>query len=147
MIIEYKKDRSFSVIDQGYAYLSLMLNNKADFILEYNEKLKQNLNRNDVDWSQLKVMFLANSFTPYQKSAINFKDLHIELWEVKVFDNDTILYNQIEAQEMKESIKTISRIKTPAAVVREIKTYTLDHHLEKKPDKIKNLFYILRERI
>lgn len=36
VIIEYKRDKNFSVIDQGYAYLSLMLNNKADFILEYN---------------------------------------------------------------------------------------------------------------
>ena len=32
VIIEYKRDKNFSVIDQGYAYLSLMLNNKADFI-------------------------------------------------------------------------------------------------------------------
>jgi RecB family endonuclease NucS len=30
VIIEYKKDRSFSVVDQGFAYLALMLNNKAD---------------------------------------------------------------------------------------------------------------------
>jgi len=43
VIVEYKRDRSFSVIDQGYAYLALMLNNKADFILEYNEKAKENL--------------------------------------------------------------------------------------------------------
>lgn len=49
VIIEYKKDRNFSVVDQGYAYLSLMLNNKADFILEYNENRKENLKRNDVD--------------------------------------------------------------------------------------------------
>jgi selenocysteine lyase/cysteine desulfurase len=35
VIIEYKKDRNFSVVDQGMAYLNLMLNNKADFILEY----------------------------------------------------------------------------------------------------------------
>ena len=28
VIIEYKRDKNFSVIDQGYAYLSLMLNNK-----------------------------------------------------------------------------------------------------------------------
>jgi len=34
VIIEYKKNSNFSVIDQGYAYLSLLLNNKADFILE-----------------------------------------------------------------------------------------------------------------
>ncbi len=37
VIIEYKKDRNFSVVDQGVAYLNLMLNHKADFILEYNE--------------------------------------------------------------------------------------------------------------
>ena len=49
VIIEYKRDRSFSIIDQGYAYLSLMLNNKADFILEYNEKSKNSLKREDVD--------------------------------------------------------------------------------------------------
>lgn len=39
VIIEYKKDRNISVVDQGMAYLNLMLNNKADFILEYNDRL------------------------------------------------------------------------------------------------------------
>ncbi len=59
VIIEYKPDKTFSVIDQGYAYLSLMLNNKADFILEYNEQKNQSLKRNDVDWSQSKVIFVS----------------------------------------------------------------------------------------
>ncbi|MCD6219807.1 hypothetical protein J7K43_05420 [Candidatus Calescamantes bacterium] len=147
VIIEYKKDRSFSVIDQGYAYLALMLNNKADFILEYNEKMKQNLRRKDIDWSQSKVLFLANSFTPYQKSAINFKDLPIELWEVKVFENNIIVYNKIETPESKESIKVISKHKSSSVVEREIKTYTLDHHLDRIPEEIKYLFYTLREKI
>ena len=49
VIIEYKRDKNFSVIDQGYAYLSLMLNNKADFILEYNENCKDNLKKADVN--------------------------------------------------------------------------------------------------
>ena len=30
VIIEFKIDQSFSVIDQGYAYLGLLLNNKAE---------------------------------------------------------------------------------------------------------------------
>ena len=94
VIIEYKRDKNLSVIDQGYAYLALMLNNKSDFILEYNEKKRENLKREDVDWSQSRVLFLANSFTTYQQNAINFKDLPIELWEVKKYDNKTILYNQ-----------------------------------------------------
>ena len=50
VIIEYKRDKNFSVIDQGYAYLSLMLNNKADFILEFNENSNETLKRQDVDW-------------------------------------------------------------------------------------------------
>src|SRR5258708_2201197 len=41
VIIEYKKDKSFSVIDQGFAYLSAMLNNQAAFVLELNERLNK----------------------------------------------------------------------------------------------------------
>ena len=37
IIIEYKRDKNMSVIDQGFSYLSLMLENKAEFIIEYNE--------------------------------------------------------------------------------------------------------------
>jgi hypothetical protein len=61
--IEYKRDRNFSVVDQGIAYLNLMLNNKADFILEYNERSSSlhfhSLKREDVDWSQSRVIFIA----------------------------------------------------------------------------------------
>ena len=109
VIIEYKRDKNFSVIDQGYAYLSLMLNNKADFILEFNENCKEVLKRNDIDWSQSRVIFISPNFTTYQKEAINFKDLPIELWEVKRYNNKTISYNKIQTSGSQESIKTISR--------------------------------------
>src|SRR5262245_42451733 len=77
VVIEYKKDRSFSVIDQGYAYLALLLNNKADFTLEYNEKRQGKLKKNDIDWSQSRVVFVASSFTKYQQAAMGFQDLPI----------------------------------------------------------------------
>ena len=51
VIIEYKRDRNFSVIDQGYAYLSLLLNNKEEFILKFNENKKGFLKKDDVDWN------------------------------------------------------------------------------------------------
>lgn len=146
VIIEYKRDKSFSVIDQGYAYLSLMLNNKADFILEYNEKMKQNLRREDVDWSQSRVLFIANSFTTYQQNAINFKDLPIELWEVKVYDNSTILYNQLTPSDSKESIKTVSKNKTIENVTREVKEYTEEDHLT-RGSAGEDLFNKLKEKI
>jgi len=147
IIIEYKKDRSFSVVDQGYAYLALMLNNKADFILEYNEKSKNSIKRDDVDWSQSRVIFIANSFTTYQQNAINFRDLPIELWEVKKYDDNLILYNQLKSPDSSESIKTVSKDKTVANVTQEIKTYVLSDHIKLDWIDSKELFESFREKI
>lgn len=141
VIIEYKKDKNFSVIDQGYAYLSLMLNNKADFILEYNENCKNNLKRNDVDWSQSRVAFVSPSFTEYQREAINFKDLPIELWEVKRYANQTINFIRLQTSGATESIKTISkRSEAIESVSKEIKVYTEDEHLSNTSEEIKELY-------
>lgn len=141
VIIEYKRDKSFSVIDQGYAYLSLMLNNKADFILEYNENNQGTLRKNDVDWSQSRVMFISPSFSTYQREAINFKDLPIELWEIKKFANKTVSYSQIQTSTTKESIKTVSKKDdTIGTVSREIKVFTEEDNLSNASDKIKELY-------
>ncbi len=141
VIIEYKRDKNFSVIDQGYAYLSLMLNNKADFILEFNENLDKTLKRTDVDWSQSRVLFVSPAFTNYQREAINFKDLPIELWEVKRFENTTVSYEQIQKAGAQESIKTISKAdKTIDNVAKEIKVYSEQEHLENVSGEIKELY-------
>jgi predicted transport protein len=148
VIIEYKRDKTFSVIDQGYAYLSLMLNNKADFILEFNESQNQSLKRTDVDWTQSKVLFVSPFFTTYQREAINFKDLPIELWEVKKFDNDTISYEQIQKASAKESIKTISRNdQTVEAVSKEVKVFTEQDHLQKVDFETRELYDQLKNRL
>lgn len=147
VIIEYKRDKSFSVIDQGYAYLSLMLNNKADFVLEYNQQKKQNLKKEDIDWSQSRIVFLAGSFTTYQQNAINFRDLPVELWEVKVYDNSTILYNQLLSSDSKESIKTVTKNKTVESVTKEVKVYTVDDHVSKASEEVKSLYENVREKI
>ncbi|MDN4753124.1 DUF5655 domain-containing protein [Porphyromonadaceae bacterium W3.11] len=148
VIIEYKRDKNFSVIDQGYAYLSLMLNNKADFILEYNENSAEVLKRDDVDWSQSRVIFISPSFTTYQKEAINFKDLPIELFEVKRYSNDMIIYNRIKTSGASESIKTISREnKDIEKVNEEIRTYTEEDHLVRASEKTKELYETFRTQI
>lgn len=148
VIIEYKRDKNFSVIDQGYAYLSLMLNNKADFILEFNENHDKTLRRNDVDWSQSRVLFISPSFTNYQREAINFKDLPIELWEVKRFENKTVSYEQIQKAKSQESIKTISKTDpTIDNVAKEIKVYSEEEHLANANEEIKELYEKLKTSI
>lgn len=132
VIIEYKKDRNYSVIDQGYTYMSLLLNNKADFILEFNECTNVALKRDDVDWSQSRVIFVSPSFTEYQKHSVNFKDVPFELWEIKKYENNVIGL----LQHKTTSSESISTIPTEQAsiikeVSKQIKVYTEDYHLTK----------------
>jgi len=148
VIVEYKRDKTFSVIDQGYAYLSLMLNNKADFILEFNESQNESLKRNDVDWTQSRVIFISPLFTTYQREAINFKDLPIELWEVKKYENNTIAFEQVQKASAKESIKTISRSdETVESVSKEVKVYTEQDHLQKSDFETRELYEQLKDRL
>jgi predicted transport protein len=108
-----------------------MLNHKSDLILEYNETTGENLKRNDVDWSQSKVIFVAPSFTSYQREAIGFNDLPIELYEIKKYANNTITFTQILAKQSSESITTISKTNEKVkAVNKEIKIYTESNRKE-----------------
>lgn len=109
VVIEYKRDKNFSVMDQGFAYLSLVLNNQAEFVLAYNMKFEKSCGRDDFDWSQIKVIFVAKSFTNHQLEAINFKDLPIELWEISRYKGEIIEYTQIKKQGTKASINTIAK--------------------------------------
>jgi len=147
VIIEYKRDKSQSVIDQGFSYLALMVNNKAEFILQYNESMQDNLKRNDVDWEQSKVIFVSNHFTTYQRKAIEFKDLPIELWEVRKFENNLVLFNEIKPAEAKESIKTVSKNKTIQSVSREVKKYSVDDHFGEDWNMSWEIYQKLRDRI
>lgn len=148
IIIEYKRDKNISVVDQGFTYLGLMLENKADFIVEYNESLKKQLKRDDVDWSQTRVVFVSTSFTENQKLATNFKDIAIELWEVKRFENDTVSITPIKKSRSAESIKPLTQQnKELKAVQDEIKVYTEDDHLSGKSDDTIELYERFKKSI
>lgn len=148
VILEYKKERNFSVIDQGYAYLALLLNNKADFILEYNEKMDKSIKRNDVDWSQSKVIFVAPNFTAHQKGAIEFKDLPMELWEISKYDNDIILYNRLKSPDTNESINTISSTNSQIKKIsKEFKVYTEKEPLRWASELTNEFYFNLKEKI
>lgn len=147
VIIEYKKDKSLSVIDQGYAYLSAMLNNKADFILEYNERKSKNLKRGGIDWTQARVIFVAREFTPYQKGAIAFKDLPIELWETQLLEDRLASFTQIKPPETQESISAVTKSDTIKKVSKEVKAFTYEDHYARANENIKALLNKLREQI
>lgn len=148
VIIEYKRDRNYSVVDQGVSYLNLMLEYKADFIIEYNESKQKSLKRDQVDWSQSKVMFVSSAFTDFQKQSTNFKDLSIELWEVKRFESDVIVINPIKKSASAPSIKPIAeQNKQLEKVTKEIKTFTEEEHVARVPEEIGELYNAFKTAI
>lgn len=151
VIVEYKKDKNFSVIDQGYTYLSLMLNNKSDFILEYNENCDDNLRRGDIDWSQSRVIFISPQFTDYQKNSVNFKDVPFELWEIKRYENGLVGFDQ-QKTTSEESISTTiieNKDSVVGSVTSEIKVQTEEDHLNqpKVQDSVRDVYNEFRKRI
>ena len=148
IIIEYKRDKNHSVVDQGVSYLNLMLEYKADFIIEYNESLKKNLKRDDVDWSQTRVAFVSTSFTENQIQATNFKDLAIELWEIKQYENETVMVRSIKKSAAAPSIKQIAgQSETLQQVAKEIKVYTEEDHTRNKSDDVQELYETFKNAI
>jgi predicted transport protein len=148
IIIEYKRDKNSSVVDQGFTYLNLMLENKATFILAYNETLNKTLHSSTIDWSQTRVIFVSPSFTENQKQATNFKDLGIELYEIKRFEGDIIVINPYKKTQSATSIKSISEKKEVLKnIVKEIKVYTEEDHTTNKTDEIIELYETFKNAI
>jgi hypothetical protein len=149
VIIEYKKGNSYSVVDQGYSYLSVMVNNKADFILEYNEKTGKQLKRDDVDWTASRVIFVAPSFNAYQKNSVNFRNVPFELWEIRKFDEGIIVLEQCLPTSSESMDKIAKSASTPLidSVSAQVHVPTESDHVGVLDEATLKIWRALRERI
>ena len=147
VIVEYKKGSSYSVIDQGYSYLSLMLNNKADFILEYNENKSNSLKKDDIDWSASRIIFISPGFNSFQRNSVNFKDIPFELWVIKRFEGSLISLEALHPTSG-ESIRQVQNHNTEISKVNnELIIYTEEEHIDKMSDEVLAIFTEIRERL
>lgn len=145
-IIEYKNIKNRSLVDQGYTYLKLMLERKADFVLKYNEKTNSSLKINDIDWSQSRIIFVSPVYTEYQLNATDFKNIPIDLVKVTRYDE-----NIVEI----DFIKKTSSVKVEDAnfesqdgnVTKEIKVYAEEDHIAKLSEQQKALYEKLKATI
>lgn len=146
VIVEYKRGSSYSVIDQGYSYLSVMLNNKAEFILEYNEKVNTPLKRSEVDWSSSRVIFVSPAFNTYQRNSVNFKDVPFELWEIKRFDGGLVMLEEImsSSDQSVESVTGPDRVGVISDVSKTIKSYREGDHVKKGNENVSNIWFEIR---
>ena len=128
VIIEYKNIKNYSVIDQGYSYLSLLLNNKAEFVLKYNLVFNTSFSKDEFDFSQTRVMFISPSYTTYQLRSVEFSDIAFELWKVVKYSNGTVLYDKVNNTNTTASIEQVTNSDNKKQEVnKEIKKYEITH--------------------
>ena len=149
VIVEYKKGHSYSVVDQGYSYLSVMLNNKADFVLEYNERKGKQLKRTDIDWTASRIIFVAPNFNAYQRNSVNFRDVPFELWEIKRFEGDIVVLERLEStsSESIEKVTATTAQSVISTVSAEVKVVDEQEHVSRLDPKLRGLWLVLRERL
>lgn len=142
-IIEYKNVKNHSLVDQGYTYLKLLLERKADFVLKYNEKTFSNLKISDIDWSQSRIIFVSPIYTEYQLNATDFKNIPIDLIKITKYEEDIV---DIEFIKKTSNVKVENKWEQKE-INKEIKVYTEEDHLSKVSEETKRLYEILKDRI
>ena len=113
----------------------------------YNESTNSTLKREQVDWSQSRVIFISTSFNSYQTDSVNFRDIPFELWQIKKFKDGIIGLNQISSKS-KESIKSVQAIKNDNNhVLDEVSVYDEDYQLNKSSQISKELYLELKDKV
>lgn len=148
VIIEYKNTKNFSVIDQGYSYLSTLLNNKADFVLKYNQHFDVNKGKDYFDFSQTRIIFVSPHFTNFQLKSVEFNDIPFDLIEISKYEGDIISYEKVNKTHSEASFKTFNKSSSvKSEVSKEIKVWSEENIIKNKPEDIIDIYRELKERI
>lgn len=148
VIVEYKKSGKDNVINQGLFYLDWLVDHKGDFTLIAQEKLGKDT---EIDWSSPRLILVAESFSEYDKYAVNRIGANIQLWTYRKYGDDFLFLESIFAttsQKLLKKGKPSEDLPISDNVTDEEEIiYTLEDQLKGKSDEMKVLFEALREKI
>ena len=146
VIIEYKKNSKENVINQGLFYLDWLIDHKGDLALAVQRTLGSGI---EIDWSNPRLILIAENFSDYDKYAVNRIGANIELWIYRLYGENLFYLEQIYAaaapiprRRQPESASTDTDADKTSPV-----EYRLEDHLRDKPPETVALFEQLRERI
>jgi len=145
VIVEYKKTSNDNVINQGLFYLDWLVDHKGDFTLAAQEELGTEI---EIDWSSPRLILVAESFSEYDKYAVNRIGANIQLWTYRRYGDDFLFLDSIFAiVSPKPPKKDKTATEAESDETEEEIIYTLADHLDGKNEDIKNLFDALKEKI
>ena len=96
VIVEYKRERNETVINQGLFYLDWLLDHQAEFRWLVMEKLGKEA-ADAIDWSGTRLLCIAADFTRCDQHAVQQSPRNIELLRYKLFADDLLLLELVNA--------------------------------------------------
>ncbi|WP_322521376.1 endonuclease NucS [Guyparkeria halophila] len=96
VIIEYKRDRSENVINQGLFYLDWLMDHRGDFELLVRDRYGKEV-ADQVEWNAPRLICIAADFTKYDIHAVKQMGRNIELIRYRRFAGDLLLLELLTA--------------------------------------------------
>lgn len=138
-IIEYKISSKENVINQGLFYLDWLVDHKGDFTMAAQEVLGDHV---AIDWSQPRLILIAESFSEYDKYAVNRIGANIELWTYRRYGEEHLYLEPIFTSTPLRKIPSEESMIEPGQ-----ETFSVEEHLQGKSEHIQALFSAFQERL
>lgn len=96
VIIEYKRERSENIINQGLFYLDWLVDHRGDFELLVRDRYGKEAAR-QIEWSAPRLICIAADFTQYDIHAVKQMGRNIELIRYRRFGEELLLLELLTA--------------------------------------------------
>lgn len=154
VIIEYKKTKNESLIDQGSTYLEICLDRKSDLVLLYNEINNSSKGKKDFDWEGTKVYFISPEFGKFQK-LVNLNKFPFKLFEINKYLDDILLVNEITNDNYSNNnddnkineIEINNKENNERKKYIKLPIYTEEYLLKYKSPEINEIYDLLKKKI
>lgn len=102
VIIEYKRDKSSTVINQGLFYLDWLQKNRSDFKWLVMEKIGREI-AEEIEWNGARLLCVAGDFPKYDIHAVEQINANIELIRYRYFGEQLLLLELVNTQTANNS--------------------------------------------
>ena len=157
VIIEYKKVESSELVNQSLYYLAWLKDHHGDFERAVQKALGNSI---EVDWSEIRVICIAQNYKKYDLYAVQMMGANIELWSYRLFQNKFLFLEKVlqagySPVVASDEVSIENSGKNPimvaagkkAALTRATGVYTFEQHIEGKNDEVKDIVFAIQEFI
>jgi predicted transport protein len=119
VIIEYKRDQSSTVINQGLFYLDWLQKNQGDFKWLVMEKLGKDI-ADEIEWNGARLVCIASDYPKYDLHAVEQINANIELIRYRYFGSELLLLELVNSQSANTQTAKVpvSKCQVESAVVK-----------------------------